>query len=180
MAFWGRFPAAAAGEQLRFLAVRFVLAVGAGAWMVAPAQAVEAVSFGTFDNFLRLQDAKGANFGWPQYEGDRVFDADRPGPHPPTFPISVYSHKRGGCAVIGGYLVRDTDLPALAGRYLYGDACTGDIRSSVPKVRTQDALADAPTGIVLPGLTSFGQGFNGRLYLAQSTGSSGTVFRMAP
>jgi glucose/arabinose dehydrogenase len=133
-------------------------------------------------NILHLRDAKGANFGWPQYEGDIRYDLDRPGPIqgdpvPPEFPILTYSHDEG-CAVIGGYIVRDPDLPLLHGRYIYGDTCTGDVRTFRPRVSTQEALGDRPTGIVLPGLASFGRGFNNKLYAAQI--ATGQVYRIEP
>ena len=50
------------------------------------------------------------------------------------FPILTYDHASGGCAIIGGYVVRDPDLPGLAGRYLYRDLCTGDVRSFLARV----------------------------------------------
>ena len=129
-------------------------------------------------NLLRLQDAAGANFGWPQYEGDIVYAINRPGPHPPTFPIFTYDHEEGRCAIVGGYVVRDANLPALLGRYLYGDTCTGNIRSFAPRVSTQEAVDDRPTGITLPGLSSFGRGFNNKMYAAQV--STGQVWRLEP
>jgi glucose/arabinose dehydrogenase len=128
-------------------------------------------------NFLSTKDASGVNFGWPQYEGDILVDDDRPGPDPATPPMFVYTHNGGGCAVIGGYVVRDPNIPDLLGRYVYGDLCTGDVRSFIPKVGTQQARQDRPTGIVLPGLGSFGQGFNGVIYAAQT---GGDVWRLAP
>ena len=73
-------------------------------------------------NLLALPDARGVNFGWPEYEGDLVFSATRPGPTPPKFPILTYDHANGRCAVIGGYVVRNHFLNDLNGRYLYGDA----------------------------------------------------------
>jgi len=128
-------------------------------------------------DLLNLRDAAGTNFGWPQYEGNLVFDDTRPGPHPPKFPIHTYDHGGGRCAIIGGYVVRDPNLPALLGRYLYGDACTGVISSFAPRVGPQQAVGDRPTGITLPGVSSFGQGFNGKIYAAQITGQ---VWRFEP
>ena len=40
--------------------------------------------------------------------------------------------RRGHCAIIGGYVVRDPSLGDLYGRYLFADACVGEIRSLVP------------------------------------------------
>ncbi|MEX2106799.1 MAG: PQQ-dependent sugar dehydrogenase [Solirubrobacterales bacterium] len=74
-----------------------------------------------------------------------------------------------GCAIIGGYVVRDQSLGSdLYGRYLYGDLCTGELRSlslanPLPTDRTE--------GIVVEGLHSFGEDSCGRLYVV-SGGSS--------
>jgi glucose/arabinose dehydrogenase len=131
-------------------------------------------------NFLNTTDAAGVNFGWPQYEGELVFDNARPGPHPPKFPILTYSHTGGRCAIIGGYVVRDPSLPTLKGRYLYGDTCTGEVRSFIPNVGAQKARDDKPTGINVPGLSSFGRGFKGQIYFAQVTGNVSRLEAVGP
>jgi len=132
-------------------------------------------------NLLPNRDASGVNFGWPQFEGDLVFDSTRPGPDPATFPLFVYDHSDGRCAIIGGYIVRDPSLPALRGRYLYGDSCTGEIRSfipwTIPQTGEQVAVRDVPAGITLPRLSTFGVGFGGKIYAAQI---SGEVWRLDP
>jgi hypothetical protein len=64
----------------------------------------------------------GANFGWPYLEGRDVLAAPPPGL---TDPAIVHAHADGWCAVTGGYVVRDPHLPALRGRYVYGDLCSG-------------------------------------------------------
>ena len=38
----------------------------------------------------------------------------------------------GGCAIIGGYVVRNAELHSLRGRYLYTDDCKGQLRSFIP------------------------------------------------
>ena len=126
-------------------------------------------------NVLGAGQARGANFGWPEYEGDLLWAPDLPGADPPTFPMHVYSHDSGGCAVIGGYVVRDPGLPALGGRYLYGDFCLGQLRSFVPNVALQEARGDAPLGVAAPQLNTFGQGVGGQIYYALL---SGEVFRL--
>ena len=128
-------------------------------------------------NFLRTKDVAGANFGWPQFEGDIVFDNTRPGPDPPTFPMFTYDHSGGRCAIIGGYVVHDPNLPALRDRYLYADLCTGEVRSFRANVGAQKAVGDRPAGVVLPSLSGFGLGSQGQLYIAQITGN---VSRLAP
>ena len=126
-------------------------------------------------DILKVADAKGVNFGWPEFEGDLPHDADLPGPGPAVFPIHTYSHAKG-CAVIGGVIVSDPQLPELKNRYLYGDFCSGKLRSFRPDVAAQEARDDAPLGLIIPGLTSFGQGSDGQVYMTNST----TLYRLEP
>jgi hypothetical protein len=114
--------------------------------------------------------ALGANFGWPEYEGLRPYDSSFLGAHPVTFPVQVYTHANGNCAVGGGYVVRDPDLPSLLGRYLYGDFCRGWLRSFIPQVSPPGALDDRLVGPILPDRTTLGQGPGNRIYLAEFSG----------
>ena len=80
----------------------------------------------------QLQDArrqrKGANFGWDHYEGNARYEGGPLDNH--AKPIFTYSHSGGRCSITGGYVVRDKDLgQRIRGRYVYGDLCTGEIRS---------------------------------------------------
>jgi glucose/arabinose dehydrogenase len=126
-------------------------------------------------NILRIVDARGTNFGWPQFEGKLIYDNDRPGPTPPRKPIFVYG-RDGGCAIIGGFLVRDPDLPTLAGRYLYADFCVGNLRTFRPLVKGQVARDDKPVGVQIDFPTAFGEGADGQVYVA----GSNTLFRLEP
>jgi glucose/arabinose dehydrogenase len=126
-------------------------------------------------DILTLKEAAGGNFGWPQYEGGAVFDDDRPGKDPPLFPILDYGHSGGACAVIGGHIVRERALRSLRGRYLYGDFCTGELRSFAPRVKRQVARDDAPIGLALPQLSAISRGTDGETYLMQI---GGTVSRL--
>ena len=128
-------------------------------------------------NFLRTRDVAGVNFGWPEYEGDLLFDDSRPGADPPTFPIFTYDHLDDRCAIIGGFVVHAQNLPKLSNRFLYGDLCTGEVRSFQARVVTQKVIADRPTGITLTQLSGFGLGASGQIYLAQI---SGKVYRLVP
>jgi len=83
----------------------------------------------------------GGNHGWPSREGPecQAFP-DAPGLVDPTCPersfvepLVALAHlaldPRGAQAVTGGTVVRDPDLPALAGRFLFGDFVTGRVWS---------------------------------------------------
>jgi glucose/arabinose dehydrogenase len=124
-------------------------------------------------DYLTLASARGANFGWNDFEGFAPF----PGAHPPTAsgtvkPIKVYSSSGNACAIVGGYVVRDRRLRSLLHRYVYGDFCTGKIRSLIPSLG--GARKDRSTGVRVPDLSSFGEGAHGALY---ATSLDGPVYR---
>ena len=133
-------------------------------------------------NYLRTTDVAGVNFGWPEYEGDIPFDPSRPGPDPAKPPILAYPHgvkqSGGACAIIGGYVVHDPNVPTLLNRYLYGDWCSGIISSFRVNVPDQVVIGDRPTGVVLPGVNSFGVGADGQIYIAEFF--TGKVSRLVP
>ncbi len=123
---------------------------------------------------IGVGNARGANFGWPQYEGTRLFDEDRPGADPPVFPVHEYTHNEGGCTVTGGYVVHDPGLPALEGRYIYADFCIGELRS-FGLSGTQGAVGDASLGLSVPQISSFGEGVRGQIY---ALSLDGPVYRL--
>jgi glucose/arabinose dehydrogenase len=136
-------------------------------------------------NYLRTTDVAGANFGWPEYEGDIPFDPSRPGPDPAKPPILAYPHgvkqSGGACAIIGGYVAHDPNVPTLLNRYLYGDWCTGIISSFRVNVPDQVVIGDRPTGVVLPGVNSFGVGADNQIYISQNLlDGKGNVSRLVP
>lgn len=113
---------------------------------------------------------RGANFGWPQVEGNV-----RRGPgHRGFLPLIVHRHSSGWCAVVGGYVVRDRALPALYGRYVYGDVCSGRLWSA--RLTVSRAFDDGPLPLRVPYLVSFGLDGRGRLYAASLAGG---VWRFA-
>jgi glucose/arabinose dehydrogenase len=125
-------------------------------------------------DYLPFAAASAANFGWNDFEGFSPF----PGAHSPTpsqtvKPIKTYSISGGACAIIGGYVVRDQRLRSLFHRYVYGDFCTGKIRSLIPTLG--GARKDRGTGLHVRDLSSFGEGAGGSLY---ATSLDGPVFRI--
>ena len=68
------------------------------------------------------------NFGWNVYEGTSTFKAGALGPGRLVKPVAQYSHAHG-CSITGGYVYRGTAVPAAAGRYFYGDYCSGTVWS---------------------------------------------------
>lgn len=128
----------------------------------------------------------GRNYGWNVTEGFACFAppnaCDTTGI---TFPAVAYPHSSGSdrddCSVIGGYVYRGQALPELAGRYLYGDFCSGRVRSfvwngsaAVSQVELTAALGSSAT---IQALSSFGEDLDGELYVVDLTG---TVYRIDP
>jgi len=74
----------------------------------------------------RRDAAKGANFGWSAFEGFERFNDDQSA-EGALAPLYVYDHSDGRCSVTGGTVVRGDSVPDLAGWYLFGDYCTGQI-----------------------------------------------------
>jgi glucose/arabinose dehydrogenase len=102
------------------------------------------------------------NLGWPVFEGRRRRAPSGPRGRPPALAIA---HGPGMCAIVGGYLRR--------GRYLYGDVCSGRLRSV--RLGPARATGDRSENTVVPYLVSFGRDGGGRLY---AVSVAGRVYRL--
>jgi glucose/arabinose dehydrogenase len=133
--------------------------VGQGAW--------EEVDFAPAPG-----DGAGANYGWNRYEGNHTYPGGAPAGSPPgfAFPVIEYPHNPA-CSITGGYVVRDSALPELAGTYVYGDFCTGELFGAALPGGAPRAL-----GLNVAHLSGFGQDGCGRVY---ATSLDGPVYRLA-
>jgi len=111
------------------------------------------------------------NFGWNVFEGRSRFGDDTLGPGRLMQPVAQYTHA-DGCSVTGGYVYRGKAVPRLAGRYVFGDYCSGKIWSIGTK---GGALRREPVNV--PQLTSFGESLDGATLYAAS--GAGTIYRFA-
>lgn len=127
----------------------------------------------------------GKNYGWNRKEGSFLFNPGSgvtpdPAPDPAlTEPLAQYSHS-DGIAVIGGFIYRGALVPALAGKYVFGElgaAGSGrlfyaGLSDGVIRELRLGPL-DAPLGSYLKG---FGRDSDGELYLLvdPNIGPSGT------
>lgn len=141
--------------------------VGAGSW-----EEIDFAYEGT---------ARGANFGWPCYEGNQVHSTA--GACTPPLanyrrPALQYANPPAGAAAVnGGFVVRDPALPSLRGRYVYADTY-----GAVPGVRSVrlfpgGSSGDASLGFAVTAPVSFGQDACGHIYVASQTGP---VYRLQP
>jgi glucose/arabinose dehydrogenase len=117
--------------------------------------------------------AAGANFGWPAYEGFGKLKGGVP-KRATVLPVLAYPHGPG-CAVIGGYVVRDPRLASLntrqlVGRYLFGDYCTGKLSSLLRPDAGHGMAHDHPVELKVPRLTSFGEDTAGHIYVLSGEG----------
>jgi glucose/arabinose dehydrogenase len=115
----------------------------------------------------------GANLGWNAYEGRAVYKPQPIDRSRLVWPVAVYPHT-DGCSITGGYVDRGGEVPALRGRYVYGDFCSGRIWSLPAGGGGSPRLLALPR---LEGLSSFGVGAHGELY---ATTLGGRLLRFAP
>jgi glucose/arabinose dehydrogenase len=127
------------------------------------------------DFVAKAQLAALMNFGWSVYEGRVTYDSSRSlDPRGRlVWPVAVYSHS-AGCSVTGGFVYRGKARPDLAGRYFYGDYCSGTIWSM--RMRAGKLTTPRREGYKIPGLTSFGEDARGGLYAVTERG---VVYRIA-
>jgi hypothetical protein len=130
---------------------------------------------------------EGANYGWNCREGLIPYPGAPEGcaeAGPFTDSVFEYPHidpgdgSAHGCSITGGFVVRDTDLGDLYGRYVYSDFCTGRIRSLLlPALASEPAAGDRSEGLEVSNPVSFGEDSANRVYVVARGGG---VFRLAP
>lgn len=111
--------------------------------------------------------ARGGNYGWNVYEGAMPYrNPDRRPPRDFAAPVFTYGHD-AGCSITGGYVYRGRAVPALVGRYVYADYCSGRVWA----LRYEDGQVrgNRPIGTV-PSPTSFGEDADGELYVTSFDG----------
>ncbi len=122
-------------------------------------------------DFRRRGRARGANFGWRVFEGNTRY-ADGESAPGAVRPVITERHSDGNCSITGGIVVRDPDLKAWAGRYVFGDLCRGRLETArLPAGKVSE------TTLRVDQLSSFGEDARGRVY---AVSLSGPVYRLAP
>jgi glucose/arabinose dehydrogenase len=124
-------------------------------------------------DYAKRGQARGRDYGWSCFEGSRRYDSSRKCANP-VGPVLDYSHSDGSCSVTGGVVVRDPRVPALAGRYVYGDFCRGRLASF--RISGGKAVDLGSLGLQVSSLSSFGEDARGRVYV---TSLAGPVYRLA-
>jgi glucose/arabinose dehydrogenase len=118
---------------------------------------------------IQSPNTGGKNYGWHCYEGKYKYNTDSCRPRSTyDLPVFEYSHSSlGDCSITGGFVYRGTKYPALYGKYVFTDFCSGIFRflhleDGVLKVRR---VLDGDNSTY----TSFGEDRNRELYVCNRT-----------
>ncbi|MDD9941574.1 MAG: PQQ-dependent sugar dehydrogenase, partial [Myxococcales bacterium] len=127
--------------------------------------------------------ASGDNLGWNVREGRHCF---RPRSNCRTQGLvdPIFEYGRGlGSSVTGGFVYTGAALPALEGKYIFGDFASGRIWAMALPPPEQSAGGQARGSAVLLGrwpyaLSTFARDEQGELYVADFT--AGAIYRLVP
>jgi glucose/arabinose dehydrogenase len=116
----------------------------------------------------------GGNYGWRVMEGRHCFNpavgCDTAGL---VQPVWEYAHGDDGCSVTGGFVYRGAALAALAGRYVFGDFCSGRIWALHRTGASASALLLADTDVPI---ASFGLDTRGEILACGH--ADGKIYRL--
>ncbi len=123
--------------------------------------------------------AKGANFGWPRYEGDLEGTISQCNANqlPITIgtytpPLAAYDRSEAN-SITGGFVYRGSSMPSLYGKYIWADHVLNTIYAVDKNSGTTTTIGTfSPTGA-----TTFGEDINGELYIGK-IGSNKPLYRL--
>lgn len=124
-------------------------------------------------NFQPAASRGGENYGWNVMEAMHCFRSTNCGRKGLTDPVAEYRNGSGNCSITGGYVYRGAPYPSLAGIYVYGDFCSGQLwglRRSDGGWQNARLLDSGLT------LSSFGEDEAGNVYLVDY--GKGEVYRL--
>ena len=130
-------------------------------------------------DFQAAGAAGGRNYGWKVMEGfsctgssTTTCNVAPPACNSPsyTLPVFDYGHTNGRCSITGGYRYRGTQVAGLAGYYVYGDYCSGEIfaANNPGGIWPVDGNTSAPLLDNAFNITTFGEDEAGEIYVAGS------------
>ncbi len=127
----------------------------------------------------------GGNYGWRCREAAHPFSSSC-GPANPSDlidPVVEYGRTVGQSST-GGYVYRGTAIPALQGRYVFGDFATGNIwniaRETTPTLNVTNPIPSAPVLDTTLQISSFAEGSDGELYVLDYANGTIQRIRQAP
>ena len=123
--------------------------------------------------------AAGDNLGWKIREANRCFEPEQQcATDGLVDPIYTYDHREDGASITGGYVYTGTAIPALVGKYVFGDFTSGrvwalDLPASLPGTSTVTALGRFQSLI-----STFGRTPDGEVLLADF--GAGAIYTLVP
>jgi hypothetical protein len=87
-------------------------------------------------------------------------------------PVHEYDHSLG-CSITGGFILRGPAAASLAGRYVYGDFCSGRIWALTQGQGVWENIMLAETAYTI---STFGEDETGNVYVADY--SAGAVYQV--
>ena len=143
-------------------------------------------------NYEVISSGGGVNYGWNLMEGKHCFDEENMC-DPSLYQLPIYEYPNNanyiktlvglkqpntdGCSVTGGYVYRGESIPSMYGRYIFGDYCTGKVWSFINKNGQVDDFKDHSQEVLISMneksfyLSSFGEKYNGELFLIDYNGA---------
>jgi len=120
----------------------------------------------------------GGNYGWRMTEGTHCYSpALLCRTKDLILPVLEYAHEKGRCSITGGYVYRGRAVAGLAGQYLYGDYCSGEIFAFS---RAQQTESNPNPRVILKTsihISSFGEDERGELYVLDHAGG---IYQITP
>lgn len=118
----------------------------------------------------------GDNLGWNTREGRHCFPGDKPCESKGLVdPIYEYQHGEDGVSITGGYVWTAPSVPALSGRFVFGDFVSGRIWAlAVPPATSIDAVALGRFDIMV---STFGRNAAGEVFVGDF--KTGAVYRIS-
>ena len=118
--------------------------------------------------YIPAASFRGANLGWNCFSGTAAESGCTPSGN---YIGPAFQYPSGPDVVIGGYVVRDPDLPSFAGDYLFGRFDSG----AIVKLGPHAEPPPVDTGLDVPSVSGFGEDGGGHLY---ATSLAGPVYRL--
>ena len=119
---------------------------------------------------------KGGNYGWRKFEGTRVNFSGDPAIANPIAPIYQYGRSQGN-SISGGRVYRGTAIPALVGRYIYGDFGSGRVWALSESGGVFTDNVELTSSTKAPNPSSFGADLAGEMLI---TCYDGFIYRLVP
>lgn len=120
---------------------------------------------------------KGENYGWRLMEAFTCFNPTTNCNNGSlTLPVFAYNHSANDASITGGFVYRGSQIPALSGKYVYGDYISGRIWAL-----QYDSVNPTTNQLLLTSgfnVSSFARDSQGELYVLSYQSTTGRIFRL--